>query len=256
MTIAVDILEYRWERIQLHVRVRRADEGPPLAALWLRPRGADELVPPAHAEVAEGDVFARFNVMQGPGRLPLDPGAWEIVGSVGDEAPVTLAAPSGRIDAATATARFQLGRGEYRAELVLRDDAALTLEVVLDPSIRRPPPPMTATRFVKRHVKRVLRPVRRAVFRLIFIAAGATRPRGRRRILFTSDSNDTLSGNLKLVYDRMVERGVDREYDLRTLLRARARHGRGIRHRLRLPAALGRADIVVLDDYHPLVYTL
>jgi CDP-ribitol ribitolphosphotransferase len=256
VTIAVEILECRWERIQLHLRVRRADGGPPLQDLALRRDTGGELAAPVHLEVGDGETFARFNVMQGPHALPLDPGRWEVLAPVGGASPATVVPASGTQGPAEVAARFQLGRGEYRVEVVIGDVGNLALDVVLDPSIRRPGPPMTPMRFVERHVRRVLRPVRRAVFRLIFLVARATRPRGRPVILFTSDSNDHLSGNLKLVHDRMLERHVDREFEMRTMLRARARHGRGIRHRMRLPAALARADVVVLDDYHPLVYIL
>ena len=43
--------------------------------------------------------------------------------------------------------------------------------------------------------------------------------RNGRRILFSSDSRADLGGNLKLVYDRMVERGLDREFELLTLFK-------------------------------------
>ena len=84
--------------------------------------------------------------------------------------------------------------------------------------------------------------------------AGRSRRNGR-RILFTSDSRADLSGNLKLVYDRMVARGLDREYELLTLVQARASPTRrSLRDRIRLPWLLARADAIVIDDFQPVIY--
>ncbi|MFL5679496.1 MAG: CDP-glycerol glycerophosphotransferase family protein, partial [Chloroflexota bacterium] len=157
-------------------------------------------------------------------------------------------------------ALWQLGEGEYRALPAVDADGSVLLDVELDPSVRRPRAPAPVTkrlkRFAKRRIKWVLRPVRRAVFRGVFRLARLTDRRHRKRILFTSDSHDTLTGNLRLVHDLMVERGLDRTCELRTFLTSRPRRGRGIVGRFRLPIALARADVVVLDDYHPLVYQL
>ena len=106
-------------------------------------------------------------------------------------------------------------------------------------------------------------PVERAVtwtrillFRLLFRALGLLARRNGRRILFSSDSRSELGGNLKLVYDRMVERGLDREFELLTLFRSSIAARRSIRDRLRLPWLLARVDMIVIDDFQPVIYAV
>ena len=59
--------------------------------------------------------------------------------------------------------------------------------------------------------------------------------RNGRRVLFTSDSRAELGGNLQVVYDRMVARGLDREYELLTLFKPSIADRRRLRDRFRLP---------------------
>jgi CDP-ribitol ribitolphosphotransferase len=56
-----------------------------------------------------------------------------------------------------------------------------------------------------------------------------------------------LTDNLKLVYDRMVERGLDREYELLTLTKPGLTARSGLRDRLLMPWLLARADTLVID---------
>ncbi len=96
---------------------------------------------------------------------------------------------------------------------------------------------------------------RRLGFLSLIRASRLTR-RGRRpEILFASPLISDLSGNLGAVHDRMVERGLDREYDLVTALRpSRAR--RGFLGRVRLATALDRATVILLDDSYPPLHWL
>jgi CDP-ribitol ribitolphosphotransferase len=81
-------------------------------------------------------------------------------------------------------------------------------------------------------------------------------PRDKRLILFTSDSRAELGGNLKLVHDRMVERRLDRRNQLRTILKSSVRASRSMTDRMRLAWLLARADVILLDDYQPVIYQL
>ena len=81
-------------------------------------------------------------------------------------------------------------------------------------------------------------------------------PRGRRLIVFTSDSRAELGGNLELVHDRMVERRLDRRNELRTILKPSVRSRRSMADRIRLAWLLARADVILLDDYQPAIYQL
>ena len=75
-------------------------------------------------------------------------------------------------------------------------------------------------------------------------------------IVFTSDSRTSLSGNLKLVHDRLVERNLDRTYQLKMIFKASIRMRRGLRERARFVWLLARADVILLEDYQPAIYRL
>jgi CDP-ribitol ribitolphosphotransferase len=98
--------------------------------------------------------------------------------------------------------------------------------------------------------------IRRAIFRTAVRAIRPATRRTGRRILFTSESRAVLGGNLELVHDRILERGLDREHEIETLLSPSIVVRRSIRDRLRLPWVLARADTIVIDDFQPVIYAL
>lgn len=255
----IDIVSLEWQRIQVTLRARRA-AGAALdpAAVRLERHGAHaQTVAPTHAHVEGDEVVLRFNVMQGPGQLPLDPGRWRlVVGAPGraHRVPVVVAGP-GPLDTARHAGRFALGRGEYRV-LPSIDRATRTfwLEISLDPLGALVPVDRTAAERVRRIALRPVRRARALLFLFLFRVVRLAARRNGRRILFTSDSRAELGGNMRLVYDRMVERGLDREYELMLLFKPSVTVRRSFRDRFRLPWLLARADVIVVDDYQPVIY--
>ncbi|MFL5757105.1 MAG: CDP-glycerol glycerophosphotransferase family protein [Chloroflexota bacterium] len=246
-----ELVDLDWQRIQLAVRLRAGtDTALGSASIGLRHDSSGERMPATHVEAVGAELLVRFNVMQGPGQRPLAPGRWDLV--VEDDAvPVTTALP----DSAENPRSFRIRGVEFRA--TPRLDATtgrLTLEVEVQPFHDPAIPPRPWIRRVAGRVKRWIRKVRPALFEVLFRVCRAVARRNGRRILFTSDSRAELGGNLKIVYDRMVERGLDREYELQTLFKLRVTARRSFRDRLRLPWLLGRTDVIVIDDYQPVIY--
>jgi CDP-ribitol ribitolphosphotransferase len=216
----------------------------------------------------EGDELAlRVNPMQGADEKPLRPGRWDVVvvEPAGRVRPVEVAEP-GPLAAAAASARFDLGRrGTYVVALVAGGTparAGLWFEVRVEPGSEwfgvvgedgEPVLPQASSR-LPRPIRRLLVATRARGFQLMFNLFRLAAFRNGRRILFTSDSRSDLGGNLGLVYRRMVERGLDRRYDLMTLFKPGIRAARSWRDRFRMPWLLARADVVVLDDYQPAIY--
>ena len=205
----------------------------------------------------EGDhIRLRFNVMQGPGQVPLAPGRWRLVrtGTAGDGArsrsssPTPArsirrgtAAPSSSIRASSGRSRRSIRRtARCRSRSAWRTPTAASDETAARPS---PGPFMRPLRFL-----------RLGLFGVLFRLFRAVTRRNGRRILFSSDSRAELGGNLKIVYDRMVERGLDREYELLTLFKSSVTERRSLSDRVRLPWLLARADVIVIDDYQPVIY--
>ncbi|WGT46991.1 CDP-glycerol glycerophosphotransferase family protein [Tessaracoccus lacteus] len=71
----------------------------------------------------------------------------------------------------------------------------------------------------------------------------------RPRILFASEAREGIEGNLLAVRDRMLERGLDRTYDFHYSFRTR--HSATSLGFVKLLQEMGKADIILLDDYFP-----
>jgi CDP-ribitol ribitolphosphotransferase len=264
---ALEIVSLHWERVQVVIRARR---GPFDLALGRQLRlerldGDDPAMPPTRAWLEVDDLLLRFNVMQGPGQDPLRTGHWTL--TIGDAdgrgrgTPVRITDPR-VVDPARDAGIFEIERDDTRGDppfhfrFVPRIDpttGSLSLDVELEPADR---PVSARQRRRQRRVRviRALRAIRPTVFRGLVSVVRIVARRNGRRILFTSDSRADLSGNLALVHDRMVARRLDRDYDLLTLFKPSIAEGRSIRDRLRMPWLLARADVVVIDDYQPVIY--
>ena len=245
-----------WERIQLvltlvpgasvliepHLRFEAAEgEGPAktMPPTWI---GRDQ----------ERAVVVRFNVMLGPGQKPLAAGTWTLAhagsGSAPGPLPLTDADP---IDVFLAERTFRFRGGSYRVVPIFdRETGSLRLEIA-------------RLRTSRRRWRRRLRPgwatptrLRRRIFAALLSFHRATGRRTGRRIVFTSDSHAGLSGNLAVVHERMLARGMDRDYELTTIFKPSVAASRSWRDRFRLPRLLALADVILLDDYQPVIYRL
>ncbi len=229
------LVAIEWARIQLTIRLRHADldaVGPEFPVALVQVDGAGRM-PATRARLEDGDLVARFNVMQGPGQMPLASGAWRLDAEV-DDPEGLLASPTPAI--------FPTPRGSYRVAVRHADGRHLELDVSLDSQAGRSP--ASGRRLARRLARAALR-VSIAVLRRLLA--------GRRRaILFTSSTRPALGGNLKAVHDRMVERGLDRDADFIFSFKADLHAATPWRERLRTPWLLARPAVVVLDDFHPL----
>ena len=70
-------------------------------------------------------------------------------------------------------------------------------------------------------------------------------------MLFTSRLISEMSGNLKVIHDRLVERGLDRDHHLVTMLKPGITERWSFTDRLRLARALASADVILIDDSFP-----
>lgn len=258
----VDLVSITWRRIQVLFRCRAAGTTVDPHHLRLyRGGGSGQDAVPSGWDREGDDVVVRFNVMQGPHRLPLEPGRWRLVAVLpADAGRVEVAVTgAGAIDPSAANAMFDLGRMDFVATPGLdARSGALVVDIELRPATGTRPGPET-----KPLPRRLVRPLamrsaraRVGMFQVMFqLFRRFARP-SRPRILFSSDSRTELGGNLKLVHDRMVERGLDRDYELLTLFKESVATRRAFTDRLRLPWLLARVDVILIDDFQPVIYSV
>ena len=267
----IDVVSVGWERVQIHILARMAagDSLDP-SGFSLQHLGDGDAAPDdgdeARATVrgaAEGDrIRLRINVMQGPGLQPLKVGRWRLLYD-GNPARVLH---SEAVDPLRDGTVFQLKSGPYGVAPGVGADRCFELDVshaaaVRDDDDDSDPDPdkirrSLAQRTMSRTLSRARRRARVSIFHAMVRAVKAVVNRSGRRILFTSDSRAVLTGNLKEVHDRMVKRGLDRQYQMATLFKSSVAERRSIRDRLRMPWLLATADVIVIDDYQPIIYRI
>ncbi len=108
--------------------------------------------------------------------------------------------------------------------------------------------------------RKIFSPLINAVLRLGFFTVYNTtkllaRHKGN-RLVFCSDSRADLSGNMQNVYDRMVERGLDKQFKISFVLKASVKTRRNLLDKFRAPFLLAKADIIVIDDFNPTIKQL
>jgi CDP-glycerol glycerophosphotransferase (TagB/SpsB family) len=246
--------ELAWRRVQVLLRVHPADALPDPGALRLRHRSVHATMAPTGWVIDGDDLTVRFNVMQGPGQQPLAAGRWILEttergprGGV-HRRPLPLRLPGA---SSLPGRRFELvDRTIAVRPFVEGTPSRLGLEVRLEAGARgrATPPPGP--------LRRLSVWIGIQVFRALYGLSRRAMPRNGHRILFTSDSRPELGGNLKLVYDRMVERGLDRDHQLLTMFRPGIATRRSVLDRLRLPWRLAIADTIVIDDFQPVIQHL
>ena len=233
------VLTAGWERPQLTLRIGSADG--PLRADAFRLARTDrptQTMPPTGWR-RDGDVLElRFNVTVGPGIRALAPGRWRFL--EGDQ-PLAV---DEAVDLAAAARSFVIPQGTYRITPV-RDpsDGGLLLDVSLELAATRRRPGLRGR--LGRTRRRILDGP--SWTRIIFRPMRAIRRRNGRRIAFVSGSRRALARNLKLVYDRMVERGLDRDLELRPVLRRRSGKDIPWRDRVGILWALAGADVILVE---------
>ncbi|MBA3235508.1 MAG: CDP-glycerol glycerophosphotransferase family protein [Chloroflexi bacterium] len=206
----------------------------------------------------EGDrIRLRINVMQGPGLLPLSVGRWRLL--YGD-APARVVRPDA-VDPLRDATVFAIKSGPYGVTPSVGADGCFVLDVThvaatRDKADSEPDSNKVRRSLAKRTLSRAGRRARVSIFHAMVRAVKAVVDRSGRRILFTSDSRVALTGNLMEVHDRMVRRGLDQDYQLTTLFKSSVAERRSIRDRLRMPWLLATADVIVIDDYQPIIYRI
>lgn len=75
---------------------------------------------------------------------------------------------------------------------------------------------------------------------------------GKGHVLFMTETKDHLTGNLKAVHDKMLERGMDKDYVISVYARNDVNGGLGVKGLLRLRSMIADQDYIFVDDYAPL----
>ncbi len=248
----VVITSIGWERVllTLHGRVELASGRPGPGSFYLRLRDTEEMVPLPKVSF-EGDRFEiTINITQAVGRYPLPTGEWLLcwADADGTEQPTFMATPF-PVDAADYGGLFLVRSGQYWM-MPARD--RLTSHFFINVNDRSQLPPEVVRR--RRSFNAIKRDFRTTIFRAVYELTRRLVRKTGRRVLFASDSRAELSGNLKCIHDRMIERGLDGEYELMTAFKEAVIARRGLLDKFTFPITVAKADFIIIDDLHPMLY--
>lgn len=107
---------------------------------------------------------------------------------------------------------------------------------------------------VRKYFIKKLRKLRKFGFRLFFNFFNKVIEKNGKRILFTSSSRAEIGGNEKFVYDRMVERNMVKDYEIRFDYKESIDSYRSIINKFKFTYYLATSDYIFLDDYQPEIY--
>ncbi len=139
----------------------------------------------------------------------------------------------------------------YDIKPCLDDKGSLVFSVYYQKPHRKNP----VVKFVKGFIN-LFKPMAYAIKKGMFYAVFSVSnlfPHSGKVILFTSDSRAEIGGNMELVYNRMCERGLDKQFKIKMMFRESVKTSRSITDKFKMPFILGRADIIIVDDYNPTV---
>lgn len=194
-----------------------------------------------------------INVAQVTGRSFLDNGDYLIVEDSGDDLEMVCCAyePVYRFDDASRIFRYGKGRA-YKVE----KDYNLSFTADCDFSDEPGELPFLIHSVFTRmdfHWKNNYEGIRRKFAPLINWYISTKKVTGIKNVLFLTQTKDKLAGNLRIVYDRFIERGLDREYNVTCYAKNDVTTGLRIPDLLKIIELVRKSDVIFVDDYVPML---
>ena len=105
-------------------------------------------------------------------------------------------------------------------------------------------------------VHKIVRLIPDTGFQVFFRLCRLFPGRKKNKVLFSSSRYNHLTGNEKFLHDRMVERGLDKKYEICYNFKDGVASHRGIKEKFRFTYHLATASYIIVDDYSPEIYRL
>lgn len=266
---SITIDSIKWERVNLNIAGRIINIDPNTLSFYLK--NGDISVPAKSVQIIDGYYMVRINISTAnEGCTFLTDGNWSLTAhdnitgvTYGLTVTDSLFSDDGIEDEYVycddkniKIQRFQRIFSKsathfYEVTPVLDNKGGIYFSVFYQPPVKK----NAVVKFFKGIInlfKPMIYTVKTALFKAIFYISNLF-PRSKKTVLFTSDSRAELSGNMELVYNRMCERGLDKQFNIKMMFRESVKTSRSFTDKFKMPFMLGRADIIIVDDYNPTV---
>ncbi len=107
---------------------------------------------------------------------------------------------------------------------------------------------------IKKQIRIFYSYLRNRAFSVLFIILNKLIRKNGKRVLFTSSSRSEIGGNELFIYNKMIERGMDKQYDIAFDYKASIKDYRGFRQKFHFVKHLAISDYIFMDDYQPEIY--
>lgn len=258
MNERLEVVGIHWERVHLTLEVTAPEHQD--ISFALRRAGIDDPEPLAISatHTGPGRYELAINVTLFHDRRQVPNGTWVISAQVGDalllaqfdlsrvqELPDSSRAFVYNNNFSSYTVTFGISDNEESPDFLMRTYA-----------FGRSNRPGKRSWLQKRKAKllRKWRKTKRSALRRVFRAGQNAKKSDKPRILFASEARPSMQGNLKAVHDRMLERGLGDQFEFRYTFRTH--HTTSRSSAFKLGWELGRADIVLIDDYFAILQDL
>lgn len=253
-----EIVELSWERVILHLDVSVPGDG--AASFFLKPvDGHDETLFPVTAESLSASLYRlTMNVTSFHGRRQVPNGTYLLIATRGSDV-LHARYPLDRItdlDECSRAFVYNQNRSAYTVTFGVTDDEESPDFLIRTYAFGRAgAKPRGGLRGISSKSRVRWAKTKRSALRGIYRASAATRSTKKKKtILFASEARPSMQGNLKAVHDRMVERHLDEKFEFLYSFRTEQSASRATA--FSLARQMGKADIVLIDDYFAILMDL
>ncbi|MGO0604010.1 CDP-glycerol glycerophosphotransferase family protein [Brevibacterium linens] len=257
MSEELTIVGIAWERVNLTLHVDFP--GAPVDCFYLTSNAnpGETLLPVRYESVSPGRYALTMNVTQFNRRAQIPNGTYFLVAMRRDQLhPANF--PLDRVSELNDSSRafvYNKNRSAYTVTFGVSDDEGAPYFLMRTYAFGRSAgKPSSKVAKIKSKARSKWTSAKRKTLRSVFNAAARRRPAAGNNVLFASEARPSMQGNLKAVHDRMVERGLDKEYNFGYSFRTGRTSSR--QNALNLAWQMGKANTILIDDYFAILRDL
>lgn len=264
------IIELMWERIFLHLKIKTDYEGDPQFALinskeWKETEAgtrekSPESVKLTQVQKKDGIYEITINMAAANGRSFLENGIWKL-GVLFPEGicKVSITSTLGyELESKSRIFPYGNQRYSYNVFFTLDNPQGQWMELCIHSYFMQVNSRWRKKQYLaeaatwKGKIKGLIRGISLQLINLIYRIMECVSKKKGNRILFMSETRDCLWGNLKYIKERMIERGMEQEYEFYDSFRKVLSQKYGFKSWLKTLYYIAKSDYIFIDDYAPL----
>lgn len=250
MAVDLKIVDITWERVNLNFVVESSGDEVDAFYLTSNANPGEKLYPISFERVGPTRYSLTINITRFNRRGQVPNGTYFLVTLSGEEMHFGNY-PLARVKELDDSSRafvYNKNRSAYTVTFGISDDDAAPHFLMRTYSFGRSPgKPSSSRARLKSKLRSKWTKAKRKALRTVFAVAAKTRPEEGNNVLFASEARPNMQGNLKAVHDRMLERGLDKDFNFGYSFRTGRTSSR--QNALNLAWQMGKANTILIDDY-------